>query len=119
MTIPLLDISGKIDPVSVAIYELIISVTETQNIKFCLVGAAARDLVFHHGYDIAVRRMTNDIDLAVQVSAWSDFETLKNRLVETGQFTQTRMTHRLQYRETIPVDIVSFGAIADTDAAKT
>lgn len=114
---PLLDISGKIDPVAIAIYELIISVAESQNIEFFIVGAAARDLVFHHGFDIAVRRKTNDIDLAVQVSDWSDYEALKNQLVETGQFTQDRITHRLQYKDQIPVDIVPFGAITETDGS--
>ena len=97
----LLDISGKIDQQTVAIYELIASVAEAKNIKFFVVGATARDLVLHHGFGIEVRRATRDIDLAVQVPNWDEFEALKMELIDTGSFIETRMMQRLQYQETI------------------
>ncbi len=63
----LLNISGKIDPQTVAIYELVASVAESRSIKFFVVGATARDLILQHGFGIEARRATRDIDLAVQV----------------------------------------------------
>jgi len=77
MSRTLLDISGKIDVFTVAIYEQIVSVAESQNIKFFIVGATARDLVLHHGFGIEARRATKDIDLAVQVASWDEFQALK------------------------------------------
>ncbi|NOZ09512.1 MAG: hypothetical protein GXP09_00470 [Gammaproteobacteria bacterium] len=111
----MLDISGKIDQQTVAIFGLIASVSEARNLKFFVVGATARDLVLQHGFGIEARRATRDIDLAVQVSNWDEFEALKMGLIKTGSFAKTRMTQRLQYQETMPVDIVPFGAIKEAD----
>lgn len=111
----LLDISGKIDAFTVAIYEQITTVAEAQKIPFFIVGATARDLVLHHGYGIEVGRATKDIDLAVQVASWDEFQELKQSLMQTGQFAETKMTQRLQYENTIPVDIVPFGSITEAD----
>jgi predicted nucleotidyltransferase len=115
----LLNISEKIDPLTIAIYEQIASVAESQKINFFIVGATARDLIFEHGFGIKSGRATRDVDLAVQVTNWDEFETLKNSLIKTGQFSETRMTQRLQYQETIPVDIVPFGAITGADGSIT
>ncbi len=111
----LLNISGKIDQQTVVIYELVASVAESRNIKFFIIGATARDLVLQHGFGIKARRATRDIDLAVQVTDWDEYEALKKGLVETGQFVETRMTSRLKYQESIPVDIIPFGAIKEAD----
>ncbi len=113
----LLNISGKIDPQTVAIYELVASAAESRNIKFFVVGATARDLILQYGFGIEARRATRDIDLAVQVKNWDEYEALKNGLVETGDFVTTKMTQRLQYHEKIPVDIVPFGAIKEADGS--
>jgi len=113
----LLDISEKIDSFTVSIYDLLVSVAESQNIKFFIVGATARDIVLHHGFGIEVRRATKDIDLAVQVASWDEFQGLKKNLIKTGRFAETKMTQRLQYKGIIPVDIVPFGAITDADSS--
>lgn len=111
----LLNISGKIDAFTVAIYEQIATVAEAQKIPFFVVGATARDLVLHHGYGIEVGRATKDVDLAVQVASWDQFQELKKSLIQTGQFAETKMTQRLQYKNTIPVDIIPFGSITEAD----
>ncbi len=113
----MLNISGKLDPFTVAIYEQIAAITESQKIQFFIIGATARDLILHHGYGIEARRATKDIDLAVYVASWDEFQALKNNLIETGKFAETKMTQRLQYKETIPVDIVPFGTITEADGS--
>jgi len=110
----LLNISGKVDSLTVTIYEVITSVANEKNIKFFIVGATARDLVMHHGFGIEARRATKDIDLAVQVSSWDEFEALKDRLVETGSFAATRTGQRMLYGK-MPIDIVPFGSIKEAD----
>ncbi len=111
----MLNISGKLDPFTVAIYEQIATVAESQKIQFFIIGATARDLILRHGYGIEARRATKDIDLAVYVASWDEFQELKNNLIETGKFAETKMTQRLQYKKAIPVDIVPFGAITEAD----
>ncbi len=111
----LLDISRTIDQLTVGIYEQIASVADENNIKFFVVGATARDLVMEHGYGIKAGRATRDIDLAVQVENWEEFEDLKNGVIETGQFSETKMMQRIQYRERIPIDIIPFGLIKEQD----
>jgi predicted nucleotidyltransferase len=111
----LLDISEKIDPLTVAIYELVASVAHKNNTKFFVVGATARDLVLEHGYGIKVGRATRDIDLAVQVQDWSEFEELKKGLIGTGQFMETKAMQMIQYQNRIPIDIIPFGPIKEQD----
>jgi len=113
----LLDISEKIDSFTVSIYDLVTSVAESQNIKFFIVGATARDIVLHHGFGIEARRATKDIDLAVQVASWDEFQGLKKNLIKTGHFAETKMPQRLQYKGIILVDIIPFGAITDADSS--
>lgn len=111
MTKNLLNISGKISEPIVSIYALIADIAEQNNLPFFIIGATARDIIFEHAYSIKAQRATRDIDLAVQVSTWMDFEQLKNGLTATGQFAGTKMAQRLLYQNEIPVDIVPFGAI--------
>ncbi len=107
----LLDLSGKIDALIIAIFDAIVTVTRANDIRFFLVGATARDLILHHGYGIADRRATVDIDLGVQVSDWTEFGRLKEELLQISGFESAKETQRLLYQNSIPVDFVPFGDI--------
>jgi len=107
----LLNISGKINEPIIKVYELITEVANQNNVKFFVIGATARDMVFEYGYGITVSRATRDIDLAVQVATWAEFQSLKNALIATGQFAISKMMQRVYYQNEIPIDIVPFGAI--------
>ena len=107
----LLNISGKISEPIVKIYELIAEVANQSNVRFFVIGATARDMVFECGYNIPASRATRDIDLAVQVATWAEFLNLKDALIATGHFAESKMMQRMFYRNEIPIDIVPFGAI--------
>ena len=109
----LLDLSGKIDALTVGIVDAIAKITTANDIRFFLVGATARDLILHYGYGIAVGRATKDVDLGVQVSDWTQFERLKEELLQIAGFESTKETQRLLYQNNIPVDIVPFGDIQE------
>ncbi|MEQ1544700.1 nucleotidyl transferase AbiEii/AbiGii toxin family protein [Methyloglobulus sp.] len=111
MTKNLLNISGKISEPIVKIYELIAEVANQNDTQFFIIGASARDIIFEHAYGIKAPRATRDIDLAVQVATWHEFQRLKDQLIATGQFGSTKMVQRLMYQNNIPVDIVPFGTI--------
>jgi predicted nucleotidyltransferase len=112
MTKNLLNISGKISDPIVSIYALIADIAEQNNLPFFIIGATARDIIFEHAYGIPSLRATKDIDLAVQVAKWQDFESLKNQLIATGQFSQSKEKQRLRHHNEIPIDIVPFGDVA-------
>jgi predicted nucleotidyltransferase len=106
-----LNISGKISEPLISIYALIADIAGQNNLPFFIIGATARDLIFEHAYGIKAPRATKDIDLAVQVANWQEFEKLKDQLMATGEFTSDKQVQRLRYRDEIPVDIVPFGDI--------
>jgi predicted nucleotidyltransferase len=111
MTKNLLNISGKISEPIVKIYELIAEVANHNNTQFFIIGASARDIIFEHAYGITAPRATRDIDLAVQIASWHEFQSLKDQLIATRLFSSTDKAHRLMYKNNIPVDIVPFGGI--------
>ncbi len=80
----LLDLSGKIDGSTIAIFEAIVKVTTAAELRIFLVGATARDLILHYGYGIALPRATMDLDFGVQVSDWSEFHRLKKELIQVS-----------------------------------
>lgn len=83
-----------------------------------IVGATARDLLLTHVFGIPPRRATHDVDFAVAVENWDQFEQLKSRLAaRRGFIVDERMKQRLYYRggddDRYPLDLVPFGGIAD------
>lgn len=111
MTTSLLDLSGKIDPFSLGLYEVIAEVAAAHHVRFFVVGATARDTILTWGYGLPVRRETKDVDIGLLVSAWEEFARLKRSLVESKEFKDTNDVKRVRYKDKIPVDIVPFGPI--------
>ena len=77
----------------------------------------ARDLLLTHVFGIPARRATHDVDFAVAVEDWNQFEDLKTRLLAREGFdTSERMKQRLYYdgekkEAGYPIDLVPFGGI--------
>ncbi|MFL1454004.1 nucleotidyl transferase AbiEii/AbiGii toxin family protein [Marinobacter sp. GN3S48] len=107
--------SGSIDPIQLRTYEAITRVATERQVPFIIVGASARDLVMHHGYGASVQRATRDIDLAIQVPDWEGFDSIRESLIEEG-YTKTDIPHRLYDSQGIPLDIIPFGPLKDTDS---
>ncbi len=112
----LLDLSGKIDPSIVEILQTIADVAGQNKIKFFVVGAWARDLVLSLEHGLQSRRMTEDLDLGVQVSDWQQYQQLVDGLIATGNFhAENRQHQRISYKDGFPVDIIPFGSLGDED----
>ncbi len=109
----LLDLSGKIDPLVLALFETLTDQPGPMGIRFFVVGATARDLIFEFGHGLPSKRATKDVDLGVRLSSWREFKTLKESLLTSGHFTQTKEVQRLLYRGELLIDILPFGGIAD------
>jgi predicted nucleotidyltransferase len=96
----LLDLSGKIDELTVSIYETIAKVADPAGIKYFIIGASARDMILKHGYGIHTIRATLDIDIGIQVSSWDDYKKLSSDLIEAGKFTKSKEPHRFLFNNT-------------------
>ncbi len=107
----LLDLSGKIDAEIVDVISAVSASASSLSIRFFLVGALARDLLFKH-HNIPLRRSTLDVDLAIQVSSWAQHQKLIDDLIRHRQFLRTEKVYRLKLEETL-VDIIPFGDVAD------
>lgn len=110
----LLNISGKLDRLSIETYAAIAEETNGLGIDYVVVGASARDLVLHYGHGLEITRATTDLDFAIEVEDWASFECLKDNLSKRG-FTATNLPHRMKSPSGTIVDIVPFGSIADEE----
>lgn len=111
----LLNLVGKIDTGTVSTFSAVDAIAAMLEVPYLVVGATARDMVLHYGYGAPIQRATKDIDLAVQVETWDDFNGIKEALLEKG-FTPTRTQHRLISPHNFPIDIVPFGNIEQENA---
>ncbi len=90
------------------------NVGEFLGLAILLVGAGARIFVFDREYNVE-GRATKDLDFAVQVNDWSDFQSLTTQMTQgnNASFKKTRVEHKFVHLSTgIEIDIVPFGLIA-------
>jgi len=119
MTENLLDLSGKINSLSISVLQAIHDVASNLQIPFFVVGATARDLILEHGFGVKPSRATKDVDFSVQAPDWKTYEQLISELISSGRFTATKQQPRLMFEGILPVDILPFGPIAQPDAKIT
>lgn len=107
-----------VDPLIVDILRSVAEAAGAEGIDHMLVGATARDILLTHVHGIATRRATYDVDFAVAVKDWRQFDVLRNRLIARGTFKPAgRAQQRLYYQGRsgdldYPIDLVPFGPIA-------
>jgi predicted nucleotidyltransferase len=82
---------------------------------FLLIGASARDLIMDGVYDLGISRLTKDVDFAIYVPEWDDYTNVLTKLVASGRFTPTKITHKLMFDQAYEIDIVPFGDIQDAN----
>jgi predicted nucleotidyltransferase len=116
---PLIDISERVPHSFVAIIEAIQQAANQDKIDYFIVGATARDIMLDFAYQVPIRRATRDIDIAIRVSDWNDYERLVNTLMSTGRFQRTNRGHRFTFKDVESIDIVPFGEIGGTEKSIT
>jgi hypothetical protein len=109
------DLSGKIDPLTVAALSALKSVADYCDSPFFMIGASARDFILKHCYGIEPRRLTTDIDLGVQVADWAHFHKLTGALMATGKFLPDPSQKQRYHYGSVLIDLVPFGPIAKSD----
>lgn len=89
---------------------------QSLNIPFYVVGATARDVMMKLLGEDEVRRRTNDLDVAIALQDWSDFDRVKEKL-EQNHFKKVEDKQKFIYKgeandNDFEVDVVPFGNIA-------
>ena len=115
MSRSLLDLSGKIEPLTIELFEVITSAADAMGLQFFVVGATARDMILKYGYNIQTTRATIDIDLGVKVANWGQYKRLKQGLIDTANFEQDRQEQRVKYKNILLIDIIPFGEITEPE----
>lgn len=78
MTNVSLDLSSKVPREHVDVIRRVVrTATNLGLTRLFIVGAQARDLILQYAYNIAVRRATNDIDFAIVVESWDQFQAAR------------------------------------------
>ena len=108
-----------VDVVAVAIIRGVEEATGALQIPYFVAGATARDLLLTHVFGIDTGRATRDVDFAVALSGWDEFDALKGRLAATEGFalTDPRTPHRLNYTHKsgahYPLDLLPFRGVEE------
>ncbi len=100
-----------IDPIKVETLQRLYS--GIGSIPIVLLGAFARDLLFHHIHGIEIPRATMDIDISVQMATWNNFRTACAELKRLG-FNNDNPDHPEKFTDTNgqEVDMLPFGSLS-------
>lgn len=103
-----------LDPITLEVLAAVDVAARSQDIRFFIAGAMARDILLHHVFGFGIQRATRDLDLAVRVGSWDEFDALQQALVQTGDFAAVAgMLQRLRYRGMYSLDLVPFGGVEE------
>lgn len=109
----LLKLSNSLDSLSLSAIRMINDVAYDLGIPSFIIGATARDVILKHGFGLESFRATKDIDFAVQVEKWEQFDKIKQELIATKYFTPAKNLHRLYFQKELPIDILPFGSLTN------
>lgn len=82
--------------------------------SFFVIGATARDIILQQLADTSSRRKTRDLDVAIAISEWADFDRITGILIENGFKKDIHMHQRFYYGD-YELDIVPYGIVAKDD----
>lgn len=93
------------------------AVVDQVGVKAIVVGAFARDIHLVYQAGIPSQRRTEDLDLALAVQTWNEFEEMRHQLIASGSFRAVDgEPHRLRHlTSNIAVDLIPFGEIETND----
>lgn len=113
------DLTAKVEPVHARALGVVADAAAQVGVDWFLVGALARDWVLEALYKVSTQRATTDADIAIALPDWQAFESVKQGVVNSGEFVaHPHVTHRLDHVTLLGfhLDLVPFGAIASTAA---
>lgn len=99
-----------------SILQALNSFFQSKEIDFYIVGATARDILLTNLYGLIPERKTMDIDIAIAISNWEEFEIIERELPQREYFEKDScQKQRFIYKESYDIDVIPFGKIAEKD----
>lgn len=89
---------------------------DSLGINFYVIGATARDIILSNLHDLVPERKTADLDVAIAISDWNQFESIEKNLPRKEGFEKSKeQKQRFIYNGVYVIDIVPFGDVAKED----
>lgn len=86
------------------------------NVDFYVIGATARDIILSNLHHLVSDRKTDDLDIAIAISDWEQFQSIEENLPKREQFAKSKeQKQRFIYKGIYAIDIVPFGDVAEDD----
>lgn len=86
------------------------------NLDFFVIGATARDIILSNLHDLVPDRKTADLDIAIAITDWNQFQSIEENLPKKEGFTKSKeQKQRFIYKKSYVIDIVPFGDVAEDD----
>lgn len=86
------------------------------NVDYYVIGATARDIILSNLHDLVPDRKTDDLDIAIAISDWNQFQSIEENLPKIEGFTKSKeQKQRFIYKDIYVIDIVPFGGVAEND----
>ncbi len=99
-----------------SILQALNSFFQSKEIDFYIVGATARDILLTNLYGLIPERKTMDIDIAIAISDWKEFEIIERELPQREYFEKdSHQKQRFIYKGFYAIDVIPFGKIAQKD----
>lgn len=93
------------------VFRSIVKISEKFDLNFFLIGALARDIILEKIHNRPIYRATKDIDVAVTLSNWNQYEKIFDEFIFSEGFERAKQAQRLIYNNELIVDIIPFGDI--------
>ncbi|MBX2930151.1 MAG: nucleotidyl transferase AbiEii/AbiGii toxin family protein [Saprospiraceae bacterium] len=93
------------------VFDALEAAFEQYGIDFYVIGAFARDIWLGENDRLPGLRATLDLDLAVYISNWEDYEALKNYLIATHGFLADKEPYRLHNNAGQIIGLIPFGGV--------
>jgi len=85
-------------------------------LDYYVIGATARDIVLTAIHEQEAKRSTVDLDIAIAIPNWKDFESIEEGLCQIEEFEKSKnQRQRFIYKAVYLLDIVPFGGVAKED----
>ena len=82
--------------------------------EFFVIGATARDIILQVLVGTLPRRKTRDLDIAIAVTDWQNYDEIKRSLI-AGGFKKAGDSAQRFFYDVYELDLVPFGGVADED----
>lgn len=119
-----IELKKPIDPIQRAALVDLVRILDARRVRYIIIGALARDILLSHAHGLEIGRATRDLDAAVLVDSWDDFQSLKGAMTASGLFAEPTLRERAHQRliyigastkEKIPIDLIPFGGVEQGD----